>query len=257
MARRSHEPGRTAALELYAGDLLPDDRYEDWAEERRHALRVLYLVVLVEMARLHEERGDVGAAIKALQEVVATEPTHEGAQASLMRLYTLSGQRYQALRQYKRLVQTLGREFDASPAESRRLYEEILAGRTPTAIDPLPGGFAPAELPGAASRHNLPDALSSFVGREREVVEVERLLYAVRLLTLTGVGGSGKTRLALEVARHLVGAYPDGVWLVELAPLSEGRWFRRRWPQRLGYASSRTARSSPPSSMSCGSRRCC
>jgi predicted ATPase/DNA-binding SARP family transcriptional activator len=220
MARRSHEPGAyQAAVELYAGDLLPDDRYEDWAEERRESLRVLYLVVLVEMARLHEERGDVGAAIKALQEVVATEPTHEGAQASLMRLYTLSGQRYQALRQYKRLVQTLGRELDT---ESRRLYEEILAGRTPTAIDPLPGGGEPAELPSAADRHNLPDALSSFVGREREVVEVERLLDAVRLLTLTGVGGSGKTRLALEVARHLVGAYPDGVWLVELAPLSEG-----------------------------------
>ncbi len=137
MARRSHEPGAyRAAVELYAGDLLPDDRYEEWAEERREALRFLYLSVLVEMARLHEERGDVGAAIKALQEVAATEPTHEGAQASLMRLYALSGQRYQALRQYKWLVQTLGRELDAEPeAESRRLYEEILAGRTPTAIE--------------------------------------------------------------------------------------------------------------------------
>ena len=224
MARRSHEPGAyRAAVELYAGDLLPDDRYEEWAEERREALRFLYLSVLVEMARLHEERGDVGAAIKALQEVAATEPTHEGAQASLMRLYVLSGQRYQALRQYKWLVQTLGRELDAEPeAESRRLYVEILAGRTPTAIEPLLAGGEPAEVPGVAGRHNLPDTLSSFVGREREVVEVERLLDAVRLLTLTGVGGSGKTRLALEVARGLVGAYQDGVWLVELAPLSEG-----------------------------------
>jgi DNA-binding SARP family transcriptional activator len=224
MARRSHEPGAyRAAVELYAGDLSPDDRYEDWAEERRESLRHLYLIVLVELARLHEERGDVGAAIKALQEAVAIEPTHEGAQASLMRLYALSGQRYQALRQYKWLEQTLGRELDAEPeAESRRLYEEILAGRTPTAIEPLPAGREPAELPSAADRHNLPDTLSSFVGREREVVEVERLLDAVRLLTLTGVGGSGKTRLALEVARNLVGAYPDGVWFVELAPLSEG-----------------------------------
>lgn len=129
MARRSHEPGAyRAAVELYAGDLLPDDRYDEWAEERREALRFLYLSVLVEMARLHEERGDVGEAIKALQEVAATEPTHEGAQASLMRLYALSGQRYLALRQYKWLVQTLGRELDAEPeAESRRLYEELSA----------------------------------------------------------------------------------------------------------------------------------
>ena len=122
MARRSHEPGAyRAAVELYAGDLLPDDRYEEWAEKRREALRFLYLTVLVEMARLHEERGDVGAAIKALQEVAATEPTHEGAQASLMRLYALSGQRYLALRQYKWLVQTLGRELDAEPETESRM----------------------------------------------------------------------------------------------------------------------------------------
>jgi hypothetical protein len=69
--------------------------------------------------------------------------------------------------------------------------------------------------------HNLPAQRSSFVGRERETLEVKRELATTRLLTLTGAGGSGKTRLALEVARGLVGAYPDGVRLVELAPLSE------------------------------------
>ena len=69
--------------------------------------------------------------------------------------------------------------------------------------------------------HNLPAQRSSFVGREREVLEVRQALAMRRLLTLTGVGGSGKTRLALEVARGLIDAYPDGVWLVELAPLPE------------------------------------
>jgi predicted ATPase/DNA-binding CsgD family transcriptional regulator len=69
--------------------------------------------------------------------------------------------------------------------------------------------------------HNLPAPRSSFVGREREIEEAERELASTRLLTLTGVGGSGKTRLALEVARDLVEAYPDGTWLVALAPLSE------------------------------------
>jgi predicted ATPase/DNA-binding CsgD family transcriptional regulator len=71
-------------------------------------------------------------------------------------------------------------------------------------------------------QHNLPAQRSSFVGREREMLEVRQALAMTRLLTLTGAGGSGKTRLALEAARDLIEAYPDGVWLVELAPLSEG-----------------------------------
>src|SRR3954469_16048137 len=68
---------------------------------------------------------------------------------------------------------------------------------------------------------NLPPQLTSFVGREREIADVIRLLDKTRLLTFTGAGGVGKTRLALEVARDLIASYPDGVWLVELAPLSE------------------------------------
>ncbi|MGH3147905.1 MAG: ATP-binding protein, partial [Rubrobacter sp.] len=68
---------------------------------------------------------------------------------------------------------------------------------------------------------NLPLDVSSFVGREREISEVKRLLRESRLLTLTGPGGCGKTRLALEVARDLVLEFEDGAWLVELAPLSD------------------------------------
>src|SRR5215213_7211772 len=64
--------------------------------------------------------------------------------------------------------------------------------------------------------HNLPLELSSFVGREQETTEIERLLTESRLLTLTGPGGSGKTRLALAVASDLVEGSEDGVWWVEL-----------------------------------------
>ncbi len=69
---------------------------------------------------------------------------------------------------------------------------------------------------------NLPAARSSFVGREQEIADIERELATTRLLTLTGTGGSGKTRLALEVGRGLVGAYRNGAWMVQLAPLTEG-----------------------------------
>jgi non-specific serine/threonine protein kinase len=79
---------------------------------------------------------------------------------------------------------------------------------------------ARTHVPPAASS-NLPAPLTSFVGREQEIAAVRRLQANSRLLTLTGAGGCGKTRLALEVARELLWAYPHGVWLVELAALAD------------------------------------
>ena len=67
--------------------------------------------------------------------------------------------------------------------------------------------------------NNLPIQLNSFIGRRREIADVQRLLSASRLATLTGAGGCGKTRLALQVAANLVDTYNDGVWWIELAPL--------------------------------------
>jgi predicted ATPase/class 3 adenylate cyclase len=86
-----------------------------------------------------------------------------------------------------------------------------------------PAAAAPAvpATPVAPPRHNLPAALSSFIGRERDRARVGELLAASRLVTLTGSGGVGKTRLALATAEGLLDAYPDGVWLVELAPLTD------------------------------------
>jgi predicted ATPase len=73
------------------------------------------------------------------------------------------------------------------------------------------------------SKHNLPYQLTSFIGREQEIAQLEELATANRLVTLTGAGGAGKTRLAIEVASRLVDAFPGGVWLVELAALSDPR----------------------------------
>jgi predicted ATPase/DNA-binding NarL/FixJ family response regulator len=72
-------------------------------------------------------------------------------------------------------------------------------------------------------RHNFPLPLTTFVGRKREIRQVRALVAAARLVTLTGAGGSGKTRLALEAARGMVAHFPEGVWLVELAALTEAR----------------------------------
>src|SRR3989440_12488763 len=72
-------------------------------------------------------------------------------------------------------------------------------------------------------RSNLPHSLTSFVGRKREVRQVRALVHDARLVTLTGFGGTGKTRLALEAGRGMVNHFADGVWLVELAALTEAR----------------------------------
>ena len=79
----------------------------------------------------------------------------------------------------------------------------------------------PASAEPAAPRHNLPQQLTSFIGREKEIAQVKELLATARLLTLTGAGGCGKTRLAMQVAGDLLESYPDGTWLVELAPLTD------------------------------------
>jgi non-specific serine/threonine protein kinase len=83
------------------------------------------------------------------------------------------------------------------------------------------GHDSPARVAREGNTINYPLQLTSFVGREREIAEVTRLLATTRLLTLTGAGGCGKTRLALRVADEVALAYPDGVWLVELAALAD------------------------------------
>jgi len=84
----------------------------------------------------------------------------------------------------------------------------------------LPTEFPPLRTL-SAHPNNLPRHPASFIGRTREIAEVKRLLAATHLLTLTGAGGVGKTRLAIEVAADLLAEFPDGVWLVELAPLAD------------------------------------
>ncbi len=91
----------------------------------------------------------------------------------------------------------------------------------------LPGEF-PALKSLSVLPHNLPARLSTFIGRRKELSEIKRLLKEARLVTLLGPGGTGKTRLMLEVAEELVADYSEGVWLVELAPLTDSNLIAER-----------------------------
>ena len=221
-ARGSSDPADyCAAIERYGGELLPEDRYEDWAAGRREGLRGVFLGLLLDLARLHERRGEWSRGIAALDRLVAEDPSHEDGHVGLMRLHALAGQRGQAVRQWARLQEAMRRDLDAEPdPAAQRLYAEILAGRFPAAI------ALPATAPDATApprRDNLPAPLNRFIGRERASATVAALLRDTRLLTLMGPGGAGKTRLALAVAADLAATacYPDGIWLIELATLAE------------------------------------
>ncbi len=233
-ARYSGDPIRfQQAIDIYAGELLPEDRYEDWAAGRRETLRESYLGLLLDLARLSAATLDYRQAINVLRQVIAVEPSREDAHAALMRSYAAIGQRRLALRQYQYLCDLLREDLDAEPDPStQHLHAEIQAGRTPSDDLAMETATEPPVAP--PQRHNLPVALTSFIGRQRELAELGELLTTTRLLTITGVGGCGKTRLALELAGERSSEYRDGAWLVDLAALSDQALVEQALAQVVG-----------------------
>jgi predicted ATPase/DNA-binding SARP family transcriptional activator len=214
-----HADDYRAAAELYRGDLLPEDRFEDWAEAPRAALRERRLGLLLDFAEVLSAHGDHARVIEVIGTVTAVEPFHEGAHRTLMRALVASGRRYEALAAFDRLRDTLSDEYAADPEPAtRRLYRELL-----TAGDPVPvqaSASTTAAPEGSGERKPPRPEQTSFVGRQRELFEIERSLGRTRLLTLTGPGGAGKTRLAYEAAARMAGGFGDGVHVAELASLS-------------------------------------
>ncbi len=201
------------AVELYRGDLLPGS-YDDWVLAERERLRQLHVVVLGRLVSALEARRSYPEAIGYARRLLDQDPLHEETYRLLMRLHATTGDRAGAVRIYHRCEAVLRRELDVAPSPAtREAYERVLHADTRLLEDTAP-------LPPVPS-HNLPRHLTSFVGREQEIVEVARLLAGARLVTLTGTAGCGKTRLALRVAGDLLGACADGVRLVDLAPLSD------------------------------------
>jgi DNA-binding SARP family transcriptional activator len=136
-ARAAHEE-RTPqayreALRLYTGDLVPEDRYEDWALASREWLSGLRVTLLVALAGVQEQAGKLGAAIDALQQAVAIDPLHEEAQGLLMHLLVQAGRRHLALQHYRALRAALQRELAVEPdASLQALYQDVRAGRAPS-----------------------------------------------------------------------------------------------------------------------------
>ena len=140
----------------------------------------------------------------------------------LLVLALYRGQRQaDALAAYRRARDLLSGELGLEPGEElRRLEEAVLRQEVPAAPSP--------------ARHNLPAPLTSFIGREQDLPRLERLLGGARLVTLTGTGGTGKTRLALEAGLRVLEQFPDGVWLAELAGVADPGLVASQVMQALG-----------------------
>lgn len=134
----------------------------------------------------------------------------------------------------ERLARSLHLAPDAIPAFIRAARAEQSSDRLPSPDDGIASPLVNRAPPRTIG--NLPVAMSSFIGRARELRELHALLARsdVRLLTLTGAGGSGKTRLAIEAASALIEQYPDGVWFVDLAPISDAQLVAPAIVQALG-----------------------
>jgi predicted ATPase/DNA-binding SARP family transcriptional activator len=196
------------ALALYRGELLPEDRFEEWTAGRRAALHELHLDLRIQAADRISAAGDPAAAIAGLARAAAGAPRHEPVRRALMRTLADAGRRQDALAQFEELRDALRAHNEADPdPETRALYRQLLHDAEPPAA--------------GARRPGLPAQLTSFVGRERELAELHRLLDRDRLVTLTGPGGAGKTRLALQAAAARAPAPPDGAWLVDLGALRD------------------------------------
>jgi predicted ATPase/DNA-binding SARP family transcriptional activator len=200
-----------AALDLYAGELLPEDRNADWVAPHRERLRALYDSLRVGLAGALLERGSPGEAVLLLEPLAEGRPSDEPLHRLLIAALDQAGRRWDALDTYERLRTVLDEEYVAAPEPATRsLYRRILSGQLPA---------------GPAVVCNLPAATTSFIGRRGEITELLALAERTRLLTLSGPGGVGKTRLGIEVARQLAtsGAAADGVWLAELSGVRDGR----------------------------------
>ncbi|MEN8115215.1 MAG: BTAD domain-containing putative transcriptional regulator, partial [Actinomycetota bacterium] len=139
-----------------------------------------------------------------LEALTAEHPLREGLWGSLMLALYRSGRQADALAAYQQMRTVLGERLGIEPSTELRELEEQVLLQDP-ALDFV-----------AAIPHNLPSPLTSFVGRRLELIETGELLTDTRLVSLIGAGGSGKTRLAVEMARGVLDAYPDGVWFVDL-----------------------------------------
>ena len=212
------------AVELYGGSFLEyffvsgSDAFDEWLYTLREKLRRRVLSALFRLADFHERRGNYAQAYACAAHQLGLEPWREEAHRQAMRALALDGERSAALAQYETCRRILALELKAEPEpETQALFKAIQMDRLPVPKNP----------PFILSLCDPSLESSPFVGRENELAELSECVGqpACRLLTLSGLPGIGKTRLALRAAVAQAGNFAHGIYFVPLSDLESGEFF--------------------------------
>jgi DNA-binding SARP family transcriptional activator len=167
--------------------------------------------------------GATDRLVAELEELVAAHPLSERLGGQLLRALALQGRQADALGAYERLRARLAEELGIDPSPAlQAVHVAVLRGQlAPKTPTPAPAGRPPVALgagppPGRVATTNLRPPITRFVGRGDDLTRIMAAFGGARLVTLTGPGGAGKTRLAAEAGARLLERMPDGVWMVEL-----------------------------------------
>ncbi|UCC51871.1 MAG: tetratricopeptide repeat protein, partial [Anaerolineaceae bacterium] len=226
------------AAAIYRGDLLPGFtcdslQFEDWLRHEREQLHQIALEAMSEVTQAHLQDGKPDKAQAVARQQLALEPWRESACRQLMKALALAGDRSNALAQYEQCRGVLWDELGIEPAvETVALYESIKSGDFGSISDE--SFEAPVEI-----RHNLPVYGTALIGREEELAVLDDFINDpnVRLVTIVGPGGIGKTRLATAAAERVLaaGRFPDGLCFIDLAPLEEPSQIQQALADALNF----------------------
>jgi DNA-binding SARP family transcriptional activator len=219
-----------AAVACYRGPLLAGyalrgrPTFDTWLELERATFETRYRGALERLAEGCAARGEHEAAVAALERLSELDDLDEDAFGALLRALVLAGRVSEARRRFTAFEAHLRREVGAEPAPgTRAALEDAVAG-------------APVRAAQGAARPALPEPATRFVGRSRELAELDALLDRgdARLVTLLGLGGAGKTRLALEFARRRAARHADGAVFVSLSAVTDADLLFERIAEALG-----------------------
>jgi predicted ATPase/DNA-binding SARP family transcriptional activator len=208
-------------LELYQNDLLIDF-YDDWVFTHREHYRSMFLRTLLQMTQQLRSQSEYEQAIQLARKALTFDQVNERAYQHLMFCHMALGDRNAALKQYEECVHVLNEELGVEPSTPTVALSEWIK-QTPPEVRPFEARIT-----------NLPIPFSSFIGRKHEMTEIKYSLSSTRLLTLAGSGGSGKTRLAIQVGMDLLDSFTDGVWWVDLSSITNDSLVAQSIAKSLG-----------------------